>query len=734
MNQFAHKNLSRIFNKTFIHSLAVIFIFTTQIVHAQTCAPAPVGLVSWFSGDTNALDSRSRNNGTLGASSQFAAGQVGQAFQTTSATGSTVTAVAESPNTPPLDFTNAFTIEMWVSPAQVGANNGTSFLACKGSCGSASGFSYALVLNNNGSEVFFRVGNGATFAALPSSPLPLNTFTHLAATYDGTTMRIYLNGVLNASMATAIGTLLDSSQPLRIGGSDAGNTLGIYDEVSLYNRVLSASEIQTIANAGTAGKCNPTATVAPSGLVAWFAGDGNANDIAGTNNGTLQNGASHTVGKVGQGFLFDGIDEQVVVGNVSSLDVQTGDFTIEAWANAAQNKFHFIAGKDSCGDPNIYSLNINQLDAPGFRVNNSTGNSFIALASAVSLNEWHHIVGVKEAGNIKIFVDGVLQNTLPISGSFAANGNNFSIGNRINSNPTGCGNNNFAGRIDEVSLYNRALTGAEITSIFNAGIAGKLKTATTPIGFALSEPSAEADGLTSPFGIFSTISSVRLQPSATADGSDISPQVVSTTVGDATVTFPTVLTAGTTQQIPLDLSLFPSLPTGSASTGLTYDIATAATYTGSPQVCFNLPSVTTSTAFGNLRILHLESNTWTNRTNLASINFATKTICTDGLASLSPFAVVNGFASAANASISGQVTTANGNGIRNIAIQLTNSETGATIFAYTGSFGFYKFENVETGRTYILNASAKKYQFNNPSRVINLNQDLTDEDFIGAVK
>ena len=90
----------------------LLFTFTFLLFSlngfAQTCAPAPVGLVSWYSGDNNALDSRSRNNGTLGASLQFAAGQVGQAFQTTSITGGTVSV----PDSATLDFTNAFTIEM----------------------------------------------------------------------------------------------------------------------------------------------------------------------------------------------------------------------------------------------------------------------------------------------------------------------------------------------------------------------------------------------------------------------------------------------------------------------------------------------------------------------------------------------------------------------------------------------------------------------------------------------
>lgn len=167
----------------------------------------------------------------------------------------------------------------------------------------------------------------------------------------------------------------------------------------------------------------------------------------------------------------------------------------------------------------------------------------------------------------------------------------------------------FNGLIDEVSLYNRALTDVEIASIFNAGIAGKLKSATTPTGFSIAD-------LQNSVNIFS-------------------PQVVNTTIGDATVTFPTVTTAGTTQQIPLNTALFPALPMGT-HTGLAYDIATSAVFTGNPTVCFNVPSFTPA-QFTNLRVFHFEAGAWINRTATSN---TFPTLCTQGLTSLSPFAIV----------------------------------------------------------------------------------------------
>ena len=79
--------------------------------------------------------------------------------------------------------------------------------------------------------------------------LPLNAWTHLAATYDGTTLRLYVNGVQVGSRAVS-GALLTSTGALRIGGNSIWGEFfqGRIDEVRVHNRALDATEIQTIMN------------------------------------------------------------------------------------------------------------------------------------------------------------------------------------------------------------------------------------------------------------------------------------------------------------------------------------------------------------------------------------------------------------------------------------------------------------------------------------------------------
>lgn len=88
----------------------------------------------------------------------------------------------------------------------------------------------------------------------------------------------------------------------------------------------------------------------------------------------------------------------------------------------------------------------------------------------------------------------------------------------------------------------------------------------------------------------------------------------------------------------------------------------------------------------------------------------------------------NAAPTAAAVSITGRVTTAHGNGIRSARLTLTSPD-GARQTAITSTFGYYAFDGVEVGHTYVLEIASKRYTFANPTRIFSLQDELTDMDF-----
>ena len=679
---------------------SAVFFQPTQIFGLGTCSPAPVGLVAWYPGDGNAFDIRGGNNGVPRLSTTYAPGRFGQAFQFSSSNGSANTQV-NVPDSPALRLSNSLTIEAWIKPTAPGAPDNP--ILVKGDLSSGGSQPYSILFVNaapNDNRIIFRVGNNSTFDSLVSSAnIPLNIYTHIAVTYDGATMTIYINGVFDSSKTTSIGTLNQNSLPLAIGGG-AADFNGAIDELLIYNRALSVSDIIS-----PAGKCKPTATVAPGGLAAWFAGDGNANDISGNGDQGTLDGATFAVGKVGQAFRFNGSGGRVLVGNPANLQLQT--FTIEGWIKRASSTIVtnnpsdtgygliFAYGQGGYGigiqpDGRLFSTKFGGL------ITNST--------LMITDTNYHHVVVIVSGTSLLFYVDGAGESQT-ISGQTYTFNTNAAIGARGDDVL-----NSFYGDIDELSVYNRVLSAAEIQSIVNAGIAGKLKQVSTPTGFAaLAEQTRNA----------TNNKAKSLQ--ASADNSDFSPQSVNVIVGDATVTFSGVTTAGATQEIPLDPNVLPPLPSGTW-TGLNYDIATSAVYTGTATVCFNLPAL--AGVFPNLRIYHLENFAWVNRT--AASGNTPSNFCTTPLTSLSPFAIVQAVPTAASVSISGRVMIGEDAGLVNATVTMTDSR-GSIRTARSSSFGYYRFDEVAVGENYVISISSKRYQF--APQVVFIDEERADLDF-----
>jgi hypothetical protein len=518
---------------------------------APLCIASPANLISRWSGDGAANDSAGTNNGFLQGGAGFAQGKVSDAFSFDGVSG-----LVRVPDATNLNFgsTSSLTVEFWAY--RTGTQAVMHIFGKRASnCGS---YEYQMAMDPGNGGLQF---GGSAFTGVKTGlQLPTNTWIHLAATFDGATFRFYTNGALAATGTGTLGPTNDA--PLMIGGSSSCPPFaGLLDEVCLYNRALSASEIQSIYLAGSAGKCygptppaffsqpqsqtviqgqnasfsalaggsaplsyqwrfnganlsgatnsaltltnvqtgnagsysvrvtnslgsitssNAVLTVSPlvcapggSNLVGWWAGEGNANDNIGGNNGTFQGVESFAAGKVGQALSFNGTNQYVDVPNSASLN-PIGSISLEAWIfprsplNSVSAPVIKKAGEGP-GQTDGYMLEFAGSDGIRFIVYVSGGAGYVVSPTApVGLSQWSHVVGTYDGTNASIYVNGVVVGATVGAGQIVPSGNNLQIGHDP-SNPS----RYFNGLIDEASVYNTALSTAQVQAIYNAGPSGK---------------------------------------------------------------------------------------------------------------------------------------------------------------------------------------------------------------------------------------------------------------------
>jgi hypothetical protein len=463
--------------------------------NAQVCDPPPSGLVSWWPGEGTASDIYGTNNGTLSPSGvTYVPGRVGQAFRFDGTNG-----YVQIPDAGSLKPVNV-TLEAWVwlDPAVTPGHaeqivfkkntwnaffEGYSLLVVPpggGTGGTNSQYQFQFVVSHNGNQVI-------TYS---TTLLQRGLWYHVAATYDGGTQKLFVNGAPEASAFAGFALEYDSL-PVFMGstgipGNYVNYLAGIIDEPSIYSRALAANEIAALYAAGGAGKCQAAVcTPPPSGLVSWWPGDGNASDIIGTNNGTLSaTGASYVPGHVGQAFRFDGTNGYVSVPDSDSL--KPANITLESWvwldpAVHTNPTVEVIMFKKNTRFFNFEGFNLaketvdyggghytNRFDAV---ISSQGGNQVILRGtSAIQRGVWYHVAETYDGNLLTIYVNGVAEASVVAGFPLDYGTRPLFIGQSGEASPY---DDYLGGIIDEPSLYSRALSSNEIAAIYLAGSAGK---------------------------------------------------------------------------------------------------------------------------------------------------------------------------------------------------------------------------------------------------------------------
>jgi hypothetical protein len=516
----------------------------------------PAAMVAAWRGETDAGDSIGGHDGGFFAGSAAvppsitASGKVGGAF---SFDGTSHIRVPDSPALTPAHLT----VEAWVFPMLAGV---TQAIVARGS-NTSDDDTWMLALSGN-SPLF--VSHGGHFLQ-EGSPIPLNEWSHLAISFDGAVKRLYVNGAQLAWRTEAAPLVYDpSAVPVTIGsdwafGRSSLPFVGRIDEVSLYDRALTAGEIFDIYRADFAGKdfsqpyftsvaqlpvaasgapyshqcaailgtppisfaqseglLPPGVTVTsdglvsgiptisgtfdfivtatdtnskvneqlcvlkvlspvalPPGMVAAWRGETDASDsIAGHDGaffvGTTAKPPSVTaLGKVGGAFDFDGTLHVEVP---DSPTLRLAELTVEAWVfPTSSGDFRaLIARGSSKSDDDTWYLGLLGTVPQFF----SHGTHLLMAPSPIPLNEWTHLAITFDGKFKRLYVNGVQIASQVELGVLVYDPANVPV--TIGSDwAFGLSSSNFNGRIDEISIYNRALGAEEIFGIFEADFLGK---------------------------------------------------------------------------------------------------------------------------------------------------------------------------------------------------------------------------------------------------------------------
>jgi len=431
-------------------------------------ADIATGLVGWWTMDsadllssTTIMDKTSNGyTGTLVGAPANVDGQIEQAFDfngtTTMVTLGTMGDAVMKENQP-------VTISAWIYPRSLGESSAGRIVARE----SGTGLYFFTVTSNN--RIDFEVyGTTGLYAMSQLNAFTFNQWTHVVVTWTGdtvatTSVNFYVNGSSNAISSSRNGVSLadNATQPITIGDRSQGGRAfdGLIDDVRVYNRVLSPSDVAELYNY--------TGADFTSNLVGWWKMDEGtstlAYDSSGNNNtGTLSgtNKPTWIAGKIGPYALScSGSSSYVNVPYSATLE-PTPNLSIAMWiyyASVPASEQHPLT-HDHNTSVFAYWFDIGRTS--GILQFGKAGTS-AGTTSAPYAGSWTHIVGTYDGTKNKLYVNGVLQksasgSTPDYSGTYPVTFCSYSTGSYM-----------FNGYIDDIRIYGRALLATDVNALYN---------------------------------------------------------------------------------------------------------------------------------------------------------------------------------------------------------------------------------------------------------------------------
>ena len=454
-------------------SLALLTLICTS-AHAQLPSYLPAdGLVGWWPFNGNANDESGNGNDGVVNGAVLASDRNGVENAAYDFNGnSNVTINNEFFNNGSAEYT----MSLWVRIGSINSSN--TFLNTIPHCGASVGYSY---LGNN--RFYHYKGVDPISNSVPCWTIfnqdlfnyqlsIVSQWVMISVSKVSNVYRYYVNGQLDKEATTTISPV-DGYCRMIFGAIDGGSEglTGKLDDIAIYNRALTPQEIQNLYTGTTPAACLDLPANLQDGLVGYWPFCGNANDESGNGNNGTVNGATLAAdrfGNAGSAYSFDGVDDKV---DACGLEMYS-EFSMSLWflANDLTSVNPTLAyfgvegfGFDYTNSVDISFDNVN-FSPPRLRAN--LNYDFGNAGTADFIQEWNQATFKLENSQLYFYLNGDLKDVVNTSKS------KLKIDSTACSR-IGCGQNSsltdinfFNGLLDDITIYNRALTSEEVTQLY----------------------------------------------------------------------------------------------------------------------------------------------------------------------------------------------------------------------------------------------------------------------------
>ena len=370
--------------------------------------------------------------------------------------GSSSKIAVPSTNTTPIDFsTENWSISWWIYLNTLADNK-----QMIGKWGASPGVVFLFRTKSNGQiELYERDGITSFLETTSAGTIAAGQWYNMTYSRSATEAKFYLNGSLNKTMSRTNAINQGGTEPINIGGNGSSGIDGKIDQVRIFDKAISSSEVTTLYGETHASTTKSTTDIFDDNSgVALYQLDGNANDTGGVS------------GYIGEGAIFSG--SSASTGSRISLSnnvygSSTTVFSASLWVKCTNTagEIPIIGNGSTIGGTTGYVVYINSGSLTLSFANGSSYDFF--YGQSINDNNWHHIVITYNNGAYVLYLD----NSVELNGTSSIFLNNATptydtfLGNRW-ARTQDTSNSVLNGAIDQVRIYSKALSSSEVSTLY----------------------------------------------------------------------------------------------------------------------------------------------------------------------------------------------------------------------------------------------------------------------------